>query len=190
MAVLEEHRRKYGSDEQFKLNGEDCAHLRMESMQYYHRRISFFELKEFRAAEQDADHNLQIMDLLKDYAENEADRMLSEQYRAFVLMDRTKARAHQSLERKDFRLALAQIDEGIEQIEEFFKEHGRADLIDKAMEIGFLRNWRSEVAQDCPVSEPERLEQQLKEAVEQENFERAAELRDRIRALKGPGRPA
>ena len=74
---------------------------------------------------------------------------------------------------------------GIEMIEDFFKEHGRADLIEKAMEVGFLRNWRSEIAQQLPVSEPERLEQLLKEAVEQENFERAAELRDRLRALKG-----
>ena len=185
LSVLEEHRRKYGSDEQFKLNGEDCAKLRMESLQYYHRRISFFEMKEYAAAERDADHNLQIMDLLKHYAENEADRMLSEQYRAFVLMDRTKARVYQNLERKDYRLALAQIDEGIEMIEDFFKEHGRADLIEKAMEVGFLRNWRSEIAQQLPVSEPERLEQLLKEAVEQENFERAAELRDRLRTLKG-----
>ncbi len=185
LSVLDEHRRKYRSDEQFKLNGEDCAKLRMESLQYYHRRISFFEMKEYAAAERDADHNLQIMDLLKRYAENEADRMLSEQYRAFVLMDRTKARVYQYLERKDYRLALAQIDEGIEMIEDFFKEHGRADLIEKAMEVGFLRNWRSEIAQQLPVSEPERLEQLLKEAVEHENFERAAELRDRLQALKG-----
>jgi len=193
LAVLEEHQRKYGADEQFKLNSDDCARLRLESLQYYHRRISFFELKDYAAAERDADHNLQIMDLLKAYAENEADRMLSEQYRAFVLMHRTKARVHQSVERKDYRLSLAQIDEGIELIEGFFKEYGRADLIDKAMEIAFLRNWRSEIAREIPVSEPERLEQLLREAVEQENFERAAELRDRLRALRsqavGPNRP-
>lgn len=185
LAVLEEHRVKHGSDEQFKLNGEDCALLRMESLQYYHRRISFFELKEYAAAERDADHNLQIMDMLRQHSENEADRMLSEQYRAFVLMDRTKARVYQSLEGKNYQRALAQIDEGLELIEDFFKEHGRGDLVEKAMEVGFLRNWRSEIVQQVPVSEPERLEQLLKEAVDQENFERAAELRDRLRALRG-----
>lgn len=188
LSVLVEHRTKYGSEERFKLNSEDCTRLRMESLQYYHRRISLFELKDYRAAERDADHNLQIMDLLKQHAENEADRMLSEQYRAFVLMDRTKARVHQNLARRDYRVALSQIDEGIELIEDFFKEHGRADLIEKAMEVGFLRNWRSEISQQIPVSEPERLELLLKEAVDQENFERAAELRDRLRDIRGlPG---
>ena len=187
LSVLENPRQKYGSNEQFKLSSEDCGNLRMESLQYYHRRISFFELAEYAAAEKDAEHNLQIMDLLKQYAENEADRMHSEQFRAFVLMHSTKARVHQSLDRKDYQLAISQIDEGIEHIEIFFKEYGRTDLIEKAMEIAFLRNWRDEIVKDRPLSEPERIEQQLQEAVERENFERAAKLRDRLRELRPKG---
>ena len=183
-SLLEEHRLKYGSDEGFRLNGKDCLQLRMESLQYYHRRISFFELKAYEAAERDAQHNLQVMDLLKEHAEAEEDRMLSEQYRAFVLMHHTKARVHQSLESQDYDKAILRIDEGIEHIEEFFREYGRADLIDNAMEIAFLRKWRSEITRERPLSEPELLERELQEAVQQENFELAAELRDRLRDIR------
>ena len=43
-----------------------------------------FELKEYALAEQDARHNLSILDLCYQYAEAEEDRQMAEQHTPFV----------------------------------------------------------------------------------------------------------
>ena len=58
----------------FTLSRDDCWDLAQEAMKFYWRRISFFELKEYALAEQDARHNLSILDLCYQYAEAEEDR--------------------------------------------------------------------------------------------------------------------
>lgn len=170
--------------EQFELDPEDCARLRMESMQYYHRRISFFELREYAAAARDAEHNLRIMDLINEYAREKSDRAASEQYRAFVLMHRTQALTSVLLERKDFEGALRHIDEGIEEIERFLREYGREEMIGETQELRFLRRWREEIQKNKPRSLRDELEKRLQEAVEREEYERAAKLRDMIRGME------
>lgn len=173
--------RNDGSD--FQLEKEDCAELRRESLQYYHRRISFIALAEYEKAERDADHNLQIIDLLKRYAVNRDDWLASEQYRPFVLSHRTEARAMISLEKKDFNKALSCIEEGIEEIEKLFKEYGREDLIENSVEIVFLKGLKERIIASKPLSLKEKLQAALAEAVRKEEFERAAQIRDRLREL-------
>ena len=183
LALIENHRTKHGTDEHFRLDREDCAKLSQESMQYYHRRISFFELGEYAKAEQDAEHNLQVMDLRRDYAIEEEDKLASEQYRPFVLMHRAKARVLISLERKDWDGALEEIQQSIETIERFFRRHDRVDLIESCIEISFLKSWMEEIEKKRPITLRKKLEDQLQEAIQRENFEKAAELRDLLRRL-------
>ena len=76
----------------FSLSHEDCSELAQEAMKYYWRRIGFFELKEYERAEEDALHNLAILDLCYEYAEEDEDRQLAEQYRVFVTTHRVQAR--------------------------------------------------------------------------------------------------
>ena len=41
----EDHRRRHGWYEGFELDGDDCAALRQESLQYYHRRVALMTLQ-------------------------------------------------------------------------------------------------------------------------------------------------
>ena len=50
--------------------------------------------------------------------------------------------------------------------------------------LATLRELEREIEQKQPVSPVELLQRQLRRAVERQEFERAAELRDRIRALR------
>ena len=50
-------------------------------------------------------------------------------------------------------------------------------------EIAFLREWYEELEQERPLSQREQLERDLKVAVETDNFEEAARLRDKIKTL-------
>ena len=183
LSLLEEHGSKHNFDldHRFTLNHRDCELLFHESMQYYYRRISFLTLGMFEKSIKDADHSLSIMDLRREYAESEEDRLSSEQYRGFVLMQRTQAEGKLFIEKKDYERALGAIDRGIEQIEDFFRRNGREDLIEESKEIALLTEWKDEIANEKPLGPLDKLRKELQAAVEKEDFEKAAFLRDRIR---------
>ena len=72
-----------------------------------------------------------------------------------------------------------------EEIQKFFKEFDRPDLVEESEEITFLKEWATEIKKDRPKSLLQDLKDQLREAVALEDFERAAELRDRLGTLPG-----
>ena len=182
--LLKEHKTKYKSDAQFRLDRKDCAALNGETMQYYQRRICFFQLGEYEAMAQDAAHNLRVMDLIRDFAEDEEDRAGSEQFRPFVLMHWTQARALQKLKKKDYDEAVARIEEGVEEIRAFLEQHHRDEMAEDPGEIQFLKSWSEEIQRRKPLSRRERLEKQLSAAVAREHYEQAAVLRDRLKHLQ------
>jgi hypothetical protein len=183
--LAQEHQREERAA--FALTHEDCKALQMESTQYYHRRITFFQLKDYEGAKQDAVHNLQIMDLVKTYASDPQYAQDFEQFRAFVTAHRIRAESLVYLREEKTEEALRCIQEGIEEIEAFIKTSEAPGVMDGAKEIEALKSWAAEIDENRPVSEEERLQAELKEAVQKEDFERAAELRDQIRAMAVSG---
>ena len=169
----------------YALDSEACMALHMEALQYYHRRISFLELGEYEGARGDAERNLELFDFVKQYAAEEEDRLALEQYRPFVIGHRVRAAVLQCLENEDYEQGLAEIQAGIEEIQAFYKEIGRPDATEESEEISFLKEWAEEIQRDRPRSMSQDLREQLKQAVALEDFERAAELRDRLRSLSG-----
>jgi hypothetical protein len=177
------HRQRHGTEEGFQLSRDQCVELQRESLQYYHRRISLLSIKDFDRAALDAEHNLQILDLLKSYHTHAEDWLRSEQYRAFILSHRVKARALGSLERGRFQEALDRLEEGINDVRRVFEGWGRSDLIDHSPEIMALEELKSEILSRKPITRRERLERELNDAVEREDYETAARLRDQLRAM-------
>ncbi|MCZ6632775.1 MAG: UvrB/UvrC motif-containing protein [bacterium] len=167
----------------FVLDPETCMNLQIEALQYYHRRISFLELGEYKNAREDAQRNLDLFDFVKDYAEDEEDKLAMEQYRPFVIGHRVRAEVLLELENGDYDRALEQINGGIEEIQTFSQEFDRLDILDENEEIIFLQEWADEIRQERPKSPSQDLKEQLKEAVALEEFERAAILRDRLQDL-------
>lgn len=180
-ALLSQHKDKYGTEANFSLTHEDCERLQAESLQYYYRRISFFELEAYEEAGLDAEHNLGIMDFVRSYAGDDNDRLQFEQYRPFVIMHRTRARGLLAVEHKDTEEALQHIEEGIAEIEAFFRLYDRLDLIEQSQELGILREWAVQIRKQRPLSQEQQLRTALEEAVENEEFERAAEIRDELK---------
>ena len=185
--ALEEHGGS-GEPEPFKLSREDCWALGQEAMQYYWRRISFFELKEYELAEGDAEHNLGILDLCGEYGEHEEDRQMTDQYRVFVTAHRIQARALTHLEHEAHAEALTVIRAGIAEVEQILKDQGDPEATEDCTELTFLKDWEQEVEDSRPRSQSEQLQVDLEAAVEEEKFELAASLRDKLREMEaGPG---
>ena len=175
-----------GPDAEINLSHDDCVNLQAESLQYYYRRICMFELESYHEAGRDAEHNLQIMDMVRTHAENEDDRLALEQYRPFVIMHRTRARSLIATGSDDVEQALRHIEEGIEEIEAFFRSYDRDDLVKESQELKVLKDMAEEIRKQQPRSEEDRLRAELTEAVENEAFERAAEIRDELKKFDLP----
>lgn len=171
--------------DKYIIDSDICMSLQMEALQYYHRRISFLEIGDYQRAKKDAERNLGLFDFVKEYAEDEEDRMAFEHYRPFVIGHRVRADVLLQLERESYDLALDQIEAGIQEIQAFFQAFDRPDLLEDNEEITFLKDWASEIRKERPKSPSQDLQEQLRDAVAHEDFERAAKLRDRLHAMKG-----
>jgi len=169
--------------ETLELSNDECSDLRQEAMQYYHRYLSLFHLDDYFGVLRDTQRNLRVFDLIRDCATDEHDRTSLEQFRPYVLMMNARARACLSLEDHEFDVALDQIEAGIQSIADFFREIDRDELIESCREIAFLEDWSERIRSNRPLSPEDRLRNELRSAVEAEDYERAAKLRDEIKHM-------
>lgn len=179
---MAEQSRTTGED--YKLDSEQCEALQSESLQHYHRRICCLALGEYDRAEADAQHNLRIMDLMKEHVAREEDWQALEQWRAFVLCQRTQSRALRSFQNREFEKALRHIEHGIDLIKDWFKEQDREESIEHSLEIATLKQLRESLAIQKPPSKEDRLRRRMERAIRSENYEFAAQLRDKLRDIE------
>jgi hypothetical protein len=173
-----------GSDEGFKLKAEDCARLQFEALQYHHRYICLLQLEDHGGVVRDAERNLAVFDFVTKHAESEEMAWSLQQFRPQLLMVLTRARGSQALKVDDYSMAIQHVEDGLEQIRTFYREHGRSDTSDASPEVQSLENWLEEIRAKRPLSRREQLEHDLHEAVTREDYEKAARVRDALRNLK------
>ncbi len=168
---------------EFTLGSEECSRIQQEAIQYHHRYICFFQLQDFQAVERDCARNLEVFDFVDEFAESDDMAWGIIQITPQLLMMRTRARSEARLAAKEHRLALAAVEEGLTAIEEFYRENEREDLAEQSGELQSLRHRLEELRKQPPEDELERLRMDLAEAIRLEDYERAAEVRDRLRKL-------
>ncbi len=182
-SLLKNHIEKFGTDENFTIDSDECLRLQQEAIQYYHRYLSFFHLEDFKRAERDTRRNLEVFNFVKNYVSNEEDILIFEQYKPYVIMMNTRAKSSTALEKKNYDKALKMIGDGIRAIEDFYIENNNEKLIDSSKEIEFLEQWYSSIKESRPVSLKQKLERELKKAVQSQNYEKAAVLRDELKKI-------
>src|SRR5262249_8073880 len=166
------------------LSSEDCQALRDEAVMYYHRYLSLFVLEEFSGVERDTQRNLDVLNLCKQYATEEDDRASLEQYRCYLIMMNTRAKAHQVREQGAAKTALAYVEGGWREIQEYLEAQEMEEAISDMDEAAILEALRLDIAQRIPTDPLEALEQRLATAVSEERYEEAAEIRDRLSEMR------
>ncbi|HEY5892789.1 MAG TPA: UvrB/UvrC motif-containing protein [Chthoniobacterales bacterium] len=167
----------------YTLTADDCGALQQESIQYYHRYISLFQISDFQNVIRDTQRNLDLVSFVSRCAESEEIRWSFEQFRPYVVMMNTRARAAIKLQKKDFSGALKEIAKGRALIVNLFEENDQGESVSKSPEIGFLDEWAEEIRKKKPISKLEVMQREMEQAISVEAYERAAELRDKIRAF-------
>lgn len=168
----------------FVLSAEQCRELRQEAVQFYHRYVALFALGRYELVVRDAEHNLAILDLCRDHAAEPSDRDLLEQFRPQIVTMRARAMAEHAVSEQLPKQALAALDRGLDELRAIYHEHERADLFDRSNEAALLRGMRDALVPKLPASQRVELEERLRAAIDAENFELAAILRDELRMMK------
>jgi hypothetical protein len=176
-----EHR---GDDKEFRLSPEDCGRLQQEAIQFHHRYICLFQLEDYDGVLRDTERNLRVFDFVQRHAASEEIAWALQQFRPQLLMMRIRARGAVALKGSHYDQVLRLVESGLEEIRQFYREHERLDLMEQSGEILSLESWLQEIQTKRPLSPRERLENALNEAVRNEDYEKAAQVRDALKNLK------
>lgn len=183
-SLLELHEMRLDQqDDDFTLSSDDCRQLREEAAQFYHRYISLLVLGDYSGVVRDTSRNMRVLDLCSEYAESEEDREMLEPFRAYITMMRARAIAGQAVSDDEPRAALLAIEDGIEAVRRVYENQQRLPDFDTAHEVEMLKGMRDELTRKLPTSQRSELKKRLQEALERENYELAAILRDELKSL-------
>jgi len=183
-ARLAAHVDENGSDEGFALSHEACAELFDESFRVYQRYLFLLQLQDYPRVIRDTARNMGLFRFVNRYAEEQKDRQNLEKWWPYIIRVQAEAQALQAVENKNYVEALGAVKAArttIEKLndvnaEEFYYERGRS--------IQELAQLEDAIAMRKPLGPTERLQRELAKAVENEQFEHAAVLRDRLRTLE------
>jgi len=174
----------------FLLSEEDCIRLSREGVQYYHRYLSFWHLEMYDLCVRDTERNLRLFAFVRAHSRDDRHKMQFDQWRPYVLMIHTRARATPLQKQGRIEEAIRMIESGIETIREFLDEYHQSHRAEECVELISLEQWRDEIlnmkehaASGQPKTALQVLRQQMEVAIAAEEFEEAARLRDEIRKL-------
>lgn len=181
---LADHKKKAGVEVGFHLTPSQCQSLREEASQYYQRYLSLFVLEDFDGVVRDTQRNLRVLDLCAQFADDEQDRLVLEQYRPYITMMNVRARASIFFKQERYAEALTIIEEGLVEIQEFFERFGQDAGFEHSNEVRVLKRFAREIKRKLPVDPLAKLRRKLKRAIKDERYEEAAKLRDKIAELE------
>lgn len=177
--LLEQARLAEKAEQLFVMSEEHCEEADREFVQYYHRRISWLALRNYGKALADADHTLAFMDFVRGHSPTDEYTQAHEQYRGFVLFQRTQAAAALRVEHNDAEGAIDSLRAGLDQLRRFFAAHEAEESMEDDGMVQHLRKVEKSLRKEYHIEAT--LQEQLDHAVANEQYETAARLRDALR---------
>jgi hypothetical protein len=179
-----EQARTAGREAEFTLSPQDCGELFNEGSLYYFRYVRLFQLKDWVRTLRDTARNLRVFDLVHRHAQRQEDQQFLEKWRPYILRVNASAGVMQQLEKQSYEPALQIAQAAIAKVEALDELEDETFEFERERSLAALRELIAQIKKNRPLSELEQLEHQLRRAIERQEFERAAHLRDRIRVLK------
>ena len=163
------------------LTQEECAALQLEAAQFYHRYLAYSALGELPGVVEDCAHNLAIIDLVLTRAQGQPAADALAQLYPFVRMMHARAKAELFIDGDAPDQAAKAIQQAIRDIRALARREGLEEPTGHLREIEALTSLLVSLRNRKIEPLRERLERQLEQAVSEEDFERAARLRDALR---------
>ena len=187
---LDQFRSSQGKGEgDFSLDQSACEELFDEGVRVYGRYGFLMQLKDYERVVRDTELNMSLFRFVNTHAETEDDRSNLEKWWPYILRINATARAMLAVQDERFDVALNIVDEvrdRIQQLPELEAEEFHSEL-DRSQQA--LDELEQEIRRHIPLSREEELKEELQKAVELEEFERAATIRDQLIDLAGKALP-
>jgi hypothetical protein len=175
-----------GEGASFGLTEEECKELFDEGMLFYYRYLHLFQLRDWKRTIRDTGRNLQLFDLVKQYADRDEDRRYLEQWRPYVLRINAAAQAMAHVENRSYAEAFETAQSARTTIEALPEMENDVFRFERQRALTALGELTVQIQHSQPLSKLQQLERELRQAIETQAFEVAAKLRDEIRALRAP----
>ncbi len=173
-----------GSLDGFQLTEEECQELFDESRRLYERYVFLLQIQDYDRVIRDTEQNIDLFRFVNTYAERGEDRENLEKWWPYIIRINGVARVMICTQNDDFESASEIIDEAREKIKALNQVDAEEFRIEKRRSVQALDDLEQELLSKRPLNLMDRLKKELGDAIDQEAFERAAKLRDRIRELE------
>jgi hypothetical protein len=150
-----------------------------------------YQLQYFDLVVRDTEHNMHLSDMLERYCPDEDARNAVLQFRPYILRMHAAARAMAIRHGMIDGDAIAILEEAIADIQGLEEIESPAFQFEQVRSANYLRSMvRSIVGESGADSDDSasRLEAELRDAIEHEDYERAAHIRDQLRGGGSAGR--
>lgn len=170
------------SEKKFKLSEKDLDLLEKESKMFYYRYLLCFQISDFGRVVRDTEHNLKICEIAEMYSTDSKLRISILQFRPFIVKMNAISRAMISLQKNVKELAKDILEKAIVRLRSLPDINSSIFIMEKSRSINYLETALKQLG-FCKADSIECMKKELFTAVELEDYEKAAELRDRIKQL-------
>jgi hypothetical protein len=177
---LAQYRRSEGNDIGFSLSTGECHDLQEEGTLYYYRYLLCYQLGEYELVRRDTERNMRLFRFVGRYAASDEDKKGFAQYWPYLLRMNATARALQALELGDSPGAMKLLHKAKEDILNLRDVDTPLFAQERERSLAVLDETLGNIEKKKPPSEKEQLKRLLEKAIEAENYEQAAKLRDML----------
>ncbi len=181
-AEISVHVAEMGDDSAFRIDHVAAGDLQNEGVLFYYRYLLLFQLNDFERVARDTAHNLRLCSLLERYCDSDTDRNAVLQFKPYILRMNAISRAMLSIQNEIKDVAEGIVRQAIRQIEDLDDIDSPAFRFEKARSVTYLESALRQIDKQ-PLNRKDELRIELEEAVDNEEYERAAQLRDQLRNL-------
>ena len=174
-------------DNEYIIEPDEFTQLREEALLFYSRYLVLFQVGKYERVVKDTLHNLEITRIVEEcyHAEDKADLL---QYLPYIRRVNAVALSMLELQSGNKAAARAELEQGINDIEGYESYDSPVFAVEKLRSLSNLNQLLSQIDAPRPegvteTDERDRLHGELQKAIESENYEQAARIRDRLKDI-------
>ncbi len=168
----------------FSLGEEEAKELFEESTMVYERYVILLSLEDYDRVIRDTERNMRLFRFVHLYAARTEDRNHLGKWWPYILRIHGLARIEKAFAARDFDAAFQALRESRRAVEALPPQADEVFQSERKRTIQAFAEAEERLYSERPRTEVERLEKEKAEAVREQDYERAAVIRDKILALK------